>query len=113
MDNGAPAEIAVTGDVTFANGQITVNGFTDASLPPSYLCGTEIVVEAAKVRVVFGPVDPPEFLADQEDFQGLTFEKLSVSIPSKYLELDPGSTLTIEAFLMSVRRIFPPRRYGS
>jgi len=96
VDNGAAAEIAVTGDVTFANGQITVNGFTDASLPPSYLCGTEIVVEAAKVRVVFGPVDPPEFLADQEDFQGLTFEKLSVSIPSKYLELDPGSTLTIE-----------------
>lgn len=96
VDSGDPAEISVTGDVTFADARITLNGFTDASLPPAYLCGTEVVVEATKVRVVFGPVDPPEFLEDQEDFQGLTFEKLSVSIPSKYLELDPGSSLTIE-----------------
>lgn len=96
VDSGEPAEISVNGDVTFADGRITLEGFTDASLPPSYLCGTEIVVEAARVRVVFGPVDPPEFIGDQEDFQGLTFEKLSVTIPSKYLELDAGSSLTLE-----------------
>jgi len=94
--SGGPAEISVTGDVTFAGGRISVNGFTEASLPPAYLCGTEIIVEAAKVRVVFGAIDPPEFIGDQEDFQGLTFEKLSVFIPSSYLELDSGSSLIIE-----------------
>ena len=94
--SGGPAEISVTGDVTFANGRITITGAPGANLPPAYVCGTEIVVEATDVRVVFGPVDPPEFIGDQEDFQGLTFEKLAVSIPSKYLELDPGSSLTLQ-----------------
>lgn len=40
-------------------------------------------------------VDPPRFLKDP-DFQGVTFAKLGVTIPSEYLELDPGSSLTIE-----------------
>jgi hypothetical protein len=57
---------------------------------------TEVIVEAADVRPVFGDFDPPEFLEGQPDFQGITFAKLGVTIPSEYLELDPGSSLTIE-----------------
>jgi hypothetical protein len=74
---------------------LTLGNFVGGTLPPAYLCGTEIVVEAADVRPVFGDLDRPEFLNDP-DFQGITFAKLGVSIPSEYLELDPGSSLTIE-----------------
>ncbi|MFI7642292.1 hypothetical protein [Nonomuraea sp. NPDC049400] len=93
---GGAAEISVSGDLRVGAGGLTLENFVGGTLAPAYLCGTEIVVEAADVRPVFGGSDPPEFLEDQTDFQGVAFAKLGVMIPSEYLELDPGSSLTVE-----------------
>jgi hypothetical protein len=93
---GAAAEIFVSGDLRFGASGLTLENFVGGTLRPAYLCGTEIVVEAADVRPVFGDFDPPEFLEGQPEFQGITFAKLGVTIPSQYLELDPGSSRTIE-----------------
>jgi hypothetical protein len=92
---GGAAEISVSGDLRFGEGGLTLENFVGGTLAPSYLGGTKIVVEAADVRPVFGDLDPPKFLEDP-DFQGITFAKLGVTIPSEYLELDPGSSLIIE-----------------
>jgi hypothetical protein len=92
----APTEIMITADLRVSPSGFVVENYTGASLAPAYLCGTEIVVEAADVRPVFGLIDPPEFLADQECFQGLAFERMAVRIPSEYLQTDPGADLDIE-----------------
>jgi hypothetical protein len=93
---GGAAEISVSGHLRVGAGGIALENFVGGTLAPAYLCGTEIVVDAADVRPVFGGFDPPEFLEDQTDFQGVAFAKLRVTIPSEYLELDPGSSLTVE-----------------
>src|SRR5262245_37023035 len=93
---GGAAEISVSGDLRLGSSGLTLENFTGGTLPPAYLCGTEIVVQAADVRPVFGSFDPPEFLEEQPDFQGITFAKLGVTIPSQYLELDSGSSLIVE-----------------
>jgi hypothetical protein len=91
-----PAEITVTGDIRFTSSGIAVGNVSGASLPPAYLCGTRIVVEAENVVPVFGSIEVPEFLVEQEDFQGLALERLRVSLPAEYLETDPGADLVIE-----------------
>ncbi|WP_437878145.1 hypothetical protein WMF18_12785 [Sorangium sp. So ce315] len=93
---GGPAEITVSGDLRVRGGTLVLESFVGGTLPPAYLAGTEIMVQAADVRPVFGEFDPPAFLEDQPDFQGITFARLGVSIPSEYLELDPGSSLDVE-----------------
>jgi hypothetical protein len=90
------AEISVSGNLRLDASGLTLDRFTGGKLAPAYLCGTEIVVQAADVRPVFGGFDPPEFLEGQPDFQGVSFAQLGVTIPSRYLELDPGSSLTVE-----------------
>ncbi|GAA1869434.1 hypothetical protein [Asanoa iriomotensis] len=93
---GNAAEISVSGDLRVGAGGLTLGNFVGGTLAPAYLCGTEIVVAAADVRPVFGGSDPPEFLENQTDFQGVAFAKLGVTIPADHLELDPGSSLTVE-----------------
>jgi hypothetical protein len=95
VQTGQPSEIEITADIRFDPSGITVSNYTGASLDPAYLCGTQVIVEAQDVRPVFGPVDPPPFLGE-EDFQGLTFEKLAVTFPPEYLQTDPGQSLAIE-----------------
>jgi hypothetical protein len=91
---GMAAVIEFQGDLIFGAGGITFENATGASLPPAYLCGTKLVVQAADVRPVFGIYDPPPFVTD-ESFQGLTFERLAVTIPAEYLQTDPGQNLQI------------------
>jgi hypothetical protein len=76
VTTGGAAEISMSGDLHFGEAGVTLDNFVGGTLPPSYLCGTEIVVEAADVRPVFGDLDPPKFLDDQPDFQGIAFSKL-------------------------------------
>jgi hypothetical protein len=93
---GAPAEISISADVRFAPSTgIVIENYTGASLDPAYLCGTGIIVEADDVRPIFGLINPPAFLADREDFQGFAFERMAVTIPSEYLQTDPGAELEI------------------
>lgn len=95
VQTGQPSEIEISADVRFDLSGVTISNYTGASLDPAYLCGTQVIVEAQDVRPVFGPVDPPPFLGD-EDFHGLTFEKLVVTFPPEYLQTDPGQSLTFE-----------------
>ncbi|MBA3360004.1 MAG: hypothetical protein H0T94_00795 [Acidimicrobiia bacterium] len=91
-----PAEIAITADVHFTTEGLRFENFSGAILPPAYVCGTQIVVEANEVLPVFGALASPDFLEEQEDFTGLAFRKLAVTIPAEYLETDPGAELLIE-----------------
>ena len=94
--SGGAAEIAITADVHFTTSGVRFENFSGATLPPAFLCGTKIVVEASEVLPVFGPLGAPDFLEEQEDFAGLAFRKLAVTIPSEYFETDPGADLRIE-----------------
>lgn len=63
---------------------------TGASLEPAYLLDTKAIVAAS---TVFGPVGRPVYVDD--DFAGLTFDRLSLTLPSDMLALDPGGELAI------------------
>src|SRR5688572_16128246 len=95
VGSGAAAEIEISGDILFNADGVSLENFVGASLDPAYLCGTQIIIEADDVRPVFGPTAVPEFLADQEGFQGVSMELVKVTIPSELLEADPGAELEI------------------
>lgn len=93
---GGPAEIAITADVHFTTEGVRFENFSGAMLPPAFVGGTQVVVEANEVLPAFGPLAAPDFLEEQEDFSGLAFRKLAVTIPAEYLQTDPGADLRIE-----------------
>jgi hypothetical protein len=89
-----PAEISVTADIRFSPSGIEVSNGTGAALPPAKLCGTNIIVEAQDVRPVFGAIEPPDFLLDQPDFQGIALTQLKVKLPDE-IHSDAGSEIDI------------------
>jgi hypothetical protein len=90
---GAPAEFSISADVTVGPGGIAFSDITGATLEPAYLLDTKAIVAASDVRIVFGPVGRPDYVDD--DFVGITFDRLTVKLPSDMLELDPGAELDI------------------
>lgn len=95
-DTGAPAELSFACTVSFSGDGVQIRDYAGLSLSKSALCGTEILIEASRLQLIFDGDERPSFLEEQEDFRGLAFAELEVSIPSKYLSLDPGSTLEIQ-----------------
>ncbi len=97
VQSGDAAEVTVQGDLILSvKDGISLENFAGGSLDPAYLCGTQVVVAAQDARPVFGPIDPPPFLADHPHFEGLAIEKLTVTLPSELLHTDPGADLTVE-----------------
>ena len=90
---GEGAEILVSGDLTLLPEGLKLSNSTSGNLAPAYLGGTEIVVKAEHVLPVFGSGEAPAFLADTPEFEGVAFEKLSVSIP---LDTNGESSLQAE-----------------
>lgn len=95
VNSSAGGEILLSGDIFFSPVDgIRLANFAGASLSRSYLCGTQIIVEASGVLPIFGPQDLPLFVTDP-NFQGIAIERLKLSLPSDVLQLDPGSMLDI------------------
>lgn len=93
---GGPASVTVTADLRVGSDGISLEGFDGASLAPAYVADTKIVVEAAKVRPVFGGIDPPGWLSGRPDFEGLAVDMLAVTLPAEYLATEPGADLRLE-----------------
>lgn len=93
VETGAPAELSISGDLTLTNGAIALSGIEGVSLEPAYLLDTKAIVSAADVRIVLGPVGRPEYVDD--DFSGITFDRLALKLPSDMMEFDPGAELDI------------------
>lgn len=93
VETSAPAELSVSADVILGPNGITLSNTTGASLAPAYLLSTKAIVEAEDVSFAFGNDKRPEYVDD--DFTGLTFDKLKVTLPSDMFELDAGSELDI------------------
>ncbi len=89
-----PAEIFISGDITFSPDGIVVDRYKGGALAPAYLCGTQIQVEAEGVLPVFGEAGRPIYVTP--DFSGLAIDSLTVRIPAETLKLDGGGTLEFE-----------------
>ena len=96
VDGGEGALICVSGDLTLSPEGLELSNPKSGSLARAFLAGTEIIVEAENVLPVFGAGQPPAFLADTPDFEGVAFEELSVSIPLGTAETDGGSYLKVQ-----------------
>ncbi|WP_326557645.1 DUF6603 domain-containing protein [Micromonospora sp. NBC_01796] len=93
---GGPASISVTADLRVSPDGLSLEGFDGASLAPAYVADTEVVVQADRVRPVFGNINPPGWLEGRDDFRGLAIDRLSVTLPAEYLDADPGADLRLE-----------------
>ena len=80
------AYLSTTVDITVSPNGISLETSETLDLDPAYLAGTKIKVETSGARLVFGGRNLPSYLADQVGFEGITFDKLEVSIPEDYLK---------------------------
>lgn len=88
-----PAELSFACTINLSSDGLRVSDYAGLSLSKSALCGTDILVEADDLRLTFDGDALPPFLADSPEFRGVTFAKLAISIPDKYLSLDAGNSL--------------------
>ena len=92
---GAGAILEFGGTLTIDVDGLRMSDFTGASLPKSAVAGTAVLVEASAVTLVLDGDDRPAFLAEQEDFRGVAFSSLAVTIPPDAFDLGPGQTLDL------------------
>jgi hypothetical protein len=92
---GAGAEINTACTLTIDADGLRVTNHGTLTLEKSQVGGTAVLVEASDVMLVLDGDPLPEFLAGQEGFRGIAFERLAVSIPPEYLQLPPGQTLDL------------------
>ena len=92
---GAGAEIGFSCSLTLDADGLRIGGYSGLTLPRSAVGGTAVLVEANEVTLVLDGDDLPAFLAGQQDFRGVAFASLGVTIPSEYLSLGTGQTLDL------------------
>ncbi|MHA6645702.1 DUF6603 domain-containing protein [Mesorhizobium sp. A623] len=93
---GAGAELSTACTLTIDANGVRITDYGALTLEKSEVGGTAVLVEARDVTLVLDGDPLPHFLAGQQDFRGVAFKRLAVSVPSEYLQLAPGQTLDLE-----------------
>lgn len=81
---GGESRVTFTADLLFTPDGLFLENSSGASLPPSFVCGTGVTIEAQDVRAHFGNAAAPGYVPGGSSFRGVSFDQFTVTLPADF-----------------------------